>query len=83
MKTIWKLQDAKSHFSQVVEDALRIGPQYVSRRGVEAIVVLAAAQYEALLANKPGLADFLLTCPAVGDELVLERQKDLPRSMEL
>lgn len=83
MKTIWKLQDAKRHFSQVVEDALRVGPQYVSRRGVEAIVVLSAAQYESLLANKPGFADFLLTCPAVGDDLVLERQKDMPRSTAL
>lgn len=83
MKTIWKLQDAKSHFSQVVEDALRIGPQYVSRRGVEAIVVLSVAQYAALVSNKPGFSDFLLTCPTVGDDLVLERQKDMPRSIDL
>jgi antitoxin Phd len=83
MNTVWKLQDAKSRFSEVVEDALRIGPQYVSRRGVEAVVVLAATQYEALVSKKPGLADFLLTCPAVGDELVFERQKDMPRSIDL
>ena len=28
MKTVWKLQDAKSRFSRVVKDALTIGPQY-------------------------------------------------------
>lgn len=83
MKTVWKLQDAKSHFSQVVEDTLRIGPQYVSRRGVDAVVMLSVAQYEELISNKPGLTDFLLTCPTMGDELALERQKDLPRSIDL
>jgi len=35
MKAIWKLQDAKAQFSKVVEDALKIGPQYVTRRGAK------------------------------------------------
>ena len=33
MNTSWKLQDAKAKFSQVVENALKVGPQYVTRRG--------------------------------------------------
>ena len=40
MNTSWKLQDAKAKFSQVVENALKIGPQYVTRRGQEAVVIL-------------------------------------------
>jgi len=40
MKNIWKLQDAKSQFSKVTEDALKNSPQYVTRRGSEAVVIL-------------------------------------------
>jgi len=49
MKAIWKLQDAKAQFSRVVEDALKIGPQYVTRRGAKAVVVLSAKDYEDLV----------------------------------
>ena len=46
METIWKLQDAKSQFSKVVENALKSGPQYVTRRGTRAVVVLSVRDYE-------------------------------------
>ena len=49
MKTIWKLQDAKAKFSQVVEDALKIGPQFVTRRGHKAVVVVSVEEYEKLI----------------------------------
>ena len=45
MQAIWKLQDAKAQFSKVVENALKIGPQYVTRRGAKAVVVLSAKKY--------------------------------------
>jgi len=46
METIWKLQDAKSQFSRVVENALKSGPQYVTRRGKNAVVVLSVRDYK-------------------------------------
>ena len=63
MKTIWKLQDAKSKFSKVVEDALQKGPQYVSRRGTEAVVVVSVKEYEELTSHKPSFKEFLLNVP--------------------
>ena len=54
MKNVWKLQDAKSQFSKVVKDALRNGPQYVTRRGSEAVVVLSVKEYEKLTACAKG-----------------------------
>ncbi|MEA1970438.1 MAG: type II toxin-antitoxin system prevent-host-death family antitoxin, partial [Thermodesulfobacteriota bacterium] len=33
MKATWKLQDAKAKFSKVVDDALKTGPQHITRRG--------------------------------------------------
>ena len=83
MKAIWKLQDAKSQFSKVVEEALRKGPQYVTRRGIEAVVIISAKEYEELTSHKPSFKDFLLTCPKLEEEFEFERQKDYPRDIAL
>jgi len=83
MKTVWKLQDAKSRFSKVVQDALTSGPQYITRRGLEAVVVISHKEYEELISNKPSLKSFLLSCPKMDQDFEIERQKDYPRSIEL
>ena len=79
----WKLQDAKAKFSQLVESALRIGPQFVTRRGKKAVVVVSVAEYEKLRSKKESFREFLLTCPKMDDAFEIERLKDYPRSMEL
>lgn len=48
MNTIWKLQDAKAQFSKPVKEALKNGPQVVTRRGAAAVVIVSAKEYEAL-----------------------------------
>ena len=83
MKSVWKLQDAKSQFSRVVEDAIKDGPQYVTRRGMEAVVVVSTKDYEKLLSHRPSFKDFLLSCPKMADDFKFARQKDFPRSIEL
>lgn len=45
---LWRLQDAKTHFSAVVEGALRGVPQHVTRRGRKAVVVVSEQDFEAL-----------------------------------
>jgi antitoxin Phd len=83
MKTIWKLQDAKAKFSKIVADALKIGPQYVTRRGEKTVVVISVNDYEELLSSKPSFKDFLLGCPKIDGNFEIERQKDSPRSIDL
>ena len=83
MKTTWKLQDAKAKFSKVVDDALKTGPQHITRRGTEAVVVVSANNYEKLLSTKPSFKAFLLGCPKMDNDFELERQKDFPRSFDL
>jgi len=83
MNTSWKLQDAKAKFSQVVDDALKIGPQYVTRRGREAVVVLSVKEYEKITSKKPTLKEFLLNCPKMDNNFKFERQKDYSRDIEL
>ncbi len=82
MKTIWKLQDAKSQFSKLVKDALTGGPQFITRRGDETVVVISVEEYEKLTSNKPGFKEFLLSCPKMDKDFKLERQKDNSRRIE-
>lgn len=79
----WNLQDAKNHFSKLVEKARAEGPQEVTRRGKHAVVVLSFELYQELVKPKEGLVDFLLSSPLKGCELNIERQRDVPRSLEL
>ena len=44
----WKLQDAKNHFSELVDSAIKEGPQEVTRRGKHAVVVLSFELYQEL-----------------------------------
>ena len=53
MGKIWTLQDAKNKFSAVVEAAQRGEPQRVTKRGVEAVVVLSVEEYERLSKLRP------------------------------
>lgn len=83
MKTSWKLQDAKAKFSQIVDEAIKNGPQYVTRHGSEAVVIVSVEEFEELRSSKPSFKDFLLSCPKASLDLDLTRQKDVPRSIDL
>ncbi|MCP4130748.1 MAG: type II toxin-antitoxin system prevent-host-death family antitoxin [bacterium] len=83
MKKIWKLQDAKMQFSKLVEDAMKKGPQFVTRRGMQAVVIISVKEYENLVSDQPEFKDFLLSCPKMDEDFEIERQKDLPRSIDL
>jgi prevent-host-death family protein len=65
----WPLQDAKNRFSEVVQRARREGPQTVTLRGERAAVVLSAADYDALMHDRPSLVDDLLSGPAWDNDL--------------
>lgn len=76
MKTSWKFQDAKARFNQVVDDAINLGPQYVTRRGEEVVVILSAQEYQRITSARPTFKEFLLKCPKIDDDFEFERQKD-------
>ena len=44
MRTAWALQDAKNRFSEVVENAMSKGPQLITRRGQDAVVVVSVSE---------------------------------------
>ena len=78
----WQLQEAKSRFSEVVDLTLTEGPQMVTRRGEEAVVILAADEYRRLSGQTPRLMDCLLNAPR-GEPLVLERSPEAVRDIVL
>ena len=75
MLTSWQLQDAKNRFSKVVEDANRVGPQVITKRGTEVAIVLSYTEYRRMVASRPKLSEFFQQSPLVGVELDLERDK--------
>ncbi|MAT43980.1 MAG: type II toxin-antitoxin system prevent-host-death family antitoxin [Anaerolineaceae bacterium] len=83
MKNEWQLQEAKSRFSEVVNNALTQGAQIVTRRGKKEIVILSLADYEKLTRNEQSLSLFLRTSPLAGSGLEITRDSDLPRDIGL
>lgn len=83
MDNIWQLQDAKSKFSELVEQALAHGAQVVTRRGRKTVVVLPFDEYERLVKPPDSLAQFLLASPLSGSELSITRDKSTPRNVEI
>lgn len=59
----WQLQEAKSRFSEVVDLSLSKGPQMVTRRGLEAVVILSAAEFRRMNGSRPSLLLTLLDAP--------------------
>ena len=78
----WQLQEAKSRFSEVVELTLKEGPQLITRRGEEAVVILAASEYRRLSGQTTNLIDCLLNAPR-GEPLVLDRSRESIRDIAL
>jgi prevent-host-death family protein len=83
MKSLWNLQEAENQFGRLVEDALAQGPQYVTRAGIETVVVISVREYEEIISEKAGFREFLLNCPRLDEELEITRQKDFSRDIEL
>lgn len=79
----WQLQDAKNRFSEVVERAQNQGPQFVTKRGVEAVVILSHDDFRKMMKPRKRLSELLKNSPLAGAKLDLERRKDPPRDLEL
>ncbi len=80
---MWKLEDAKARFSELVRRAHDEGPQSVTVRGRPAVVVVDADEFDRLTAAKPklGLVEFLESLDLEG--LDLTREPDTGREVEL
>jgi len=77
----WPVQDAKARFSEMLVACERDGPQIVTKRGVEAAVLVPFAEWRRLAGElRPDLKDLLLLDEARSDDLVPPRTRYRHRS---
>lgn len=79
----WKLGDANARFSEVVRLAQSQGPQTVSVRGRDVVVIISVEEMERLASAEasPSLLSFLEDLKLEG--LGLDREPDQGRDVEL
>jgi antitoxin Phd len=75
MARVWQLHEAKNKFSEVVDKAIKHGPQIITRRGVETVIVLSYAEYREVILNRKKLSDFFRESPLAGVDLDLRHDK--------
>ena len=60
----WQLQEAKAKFSEFLDAALTKGPQIVTRRGIEAAVLVPMEDWRRMQqASRPNIKELLLAGP--------------------
>lgn len=79
----WKLEDAKARFSEVVRHARTKGPQRVSVRGHDAVVVISVEEFERLVPQEPRTPFVAFMESLHLDGLDLHREADAGRDVEL
>lgn len=82
MKKIWQLQDAKTHFSKVVEKAQK-SPQQISKRGDVVAVIISIETYQSLVQPKLSFVKFMQQSPLAGVDLGLKRNVSHTRDVDL
>jgi antitoxin Phd len=77
----WPVQDAKARFSEFLDACIAEGPQMVTKRGVEAAVLV--QEWRRLQsAARPSLKQLLLSDGAQGDLTVPARGKAQRRTID-
>ena len=79
MRRVWQIQEAKNKFSEVVDEAIKHGPQIITKRGVEAVIVLSYPEYRKIMLSKKKLSDFFRESPLAKVDLDLRRDKSTLR----
>ena len=78
----WQLQEAKQRFSELVRRALEEGPQVVTRRGEEVVVIVGAKEFDRLSRAEEDFKNFLLCAPGL-DPLEIRRDRSTSREVQL
>lgn len=82
----WQLQTAKARFSEVFRRARSEGPQWITRQGKEAVVVLPAEEFERITGREKqprSLTRFFAESPLAKVPIDLDRTPDYGRAVDL
>jgi antitoxin Phd len=71
----WQVQDAKARFSELLDSAIKNGPQVVTRRGVQTAVLVPIQEWRRLQDSaRPGVKELLLGPGPRFENLIPERR---------
>ena len=79
----WQLQEAKAQLSEVIQQAIKEGPQEITLRGKSAVVVMSSVDFHKLQKPQPSFLTFLRQSPLVGVNLEIKRDQNLTRDIDL
>jgi prevent-host-death family protein len=69
----WSVAEAKARLSELLDHALNDGPQAITRRGREIVVVVSSEEWHRKTSRSGSLAEFLAASPLRGSGLDIER----------
>ncbi|MBA3392170.1 MAG: type II toxin-antitoxin system Phd/YefM family antitoxin [Deltaproteobacteria bacterium] len=82
---VWQLHEAKARFSELFKHVRAHGPQRVVKQGGEAVVIVAAEEFDRAgeRAEQPAsLVEFFRSAPTGGESLDLSRKRDVTRTLK-
>ena len=80
---IWTVAEAKAKFSELIERAISLGPQTITRTGRTTAVVVGAEEWQRKTKRLGNLAEFFAASPLRRSNLKIRRLKTPPRKITL
>lgn len=82
-KGVWQYQEAKAKLSEVMNHVQEEGIQWIIRNRTEIFVVLSKNKFDEFIQPRNSLIEFFKSAPYPDTDLDLERNRDLPREIDL
>ena len=79
---VWQLQEAKTHFSELVKSAVA-QPQSITVHGKATVVVISQQEYNRLTKTNVSLVEFLGNSPLKDIDLEIKRDKSPCRDLDI
>ncbi len=83
LSPVWAVAEAKARFSELIDRALDQGPQTITRKGRETVVVVSVQEWQRKSERMGNLAEFFAGSPLRDSGLVIDRPKDRSTPIEL
>ena len=75
----WPLQEARTHFRDLVDSALDEGPQRITRHGKHAVVVVSEEEWDRRVRPRRSFGDLLADTPLTAEDLPPRRPAKVMR----
>ena len=75
MNGVWQLKEAVDHFGEVIEEAIRSGPQIIEKHDKEAVIIISLTEYRKITEGFQKLSAFFRESPLANLEVDWERDK--------